>query len=164
MHFIAQLHYILAIKITILQYFIFFTRSRRNWHSRRLWKNWPIFMLAWVNRTRHFKVAYNRIRALNKIQHVGIYPIHRKIAGIKINSVWLWTVTLYEWLIVIQSIPRAVIDFSKFAFGRILDTFEKLILIAVSLLPENAICNLGGFNQVGNAFAFSNRQQSGICF
>ena len=164
MHFIAQLHYILAIKITILQYFIFFTRSRRNWHSRRLWKNWPIFMLAWVNRTRHFKVAHNRIRTFDKLHHVCVYPLRRKIAGIKIHAVWLWAVALHKRFIVIQSIPRTVIDFSKFAFGRILDTFEKLILIAVSLLPENAICNLGGFNQVGNAFAFSNRQQSGIGF
>ena len=158
MHFIAQLHYILAIKFAILQSLILLTRSSRNWHSHRFWKNWTIFMLTWVNRTRQFKVAHNRIRTFDKLHHVCVYPLRRKIAGIKVYTIRFWTIAFHKWLIVVQSIPRTVIDFSKFALRRIFNTFKKLILIAVGLLPENAICNLGCFNQVGNTFAFSNRQ------
>ena len=162
--FIAQFHHIFAIKFAKLDGLILLTRCVLKGHSHGLWHDRTVFMLVGVDSSWGFKVPHNCILIIHKRQKHGIDTRHIKIRWIKIHTHWFGAVPFDEGLVVIQPIPRSVIDFCEPTFCGILDTRQKFLFITDGLFPKNLIRNFRCFDQMRDAFALRFRQQRRICF
>ena len=58
-----------------------------------------------------------------------------------------------ERAVVVEAVPRAVVDLGKPAGVGIFDAFEKRFAVAVCLLPEQTVHHLSGLNEQGQHLA-----------
>ena len=151
--FIAQFHHIFAIKFAKLDGLILLTRCVLKGHSHGFWHDRTVFMLVGVDSSWGFKVPHNCILIIHKRQKHGIDTRHIKIRWIKIHTHWLGAVPFDEGLVVIQPIPRSVIDLCEPTFCGILDARQKFLFITDGLFPKNLIRNFRCFDQMRDALA-----------
>ena len=133
-------------------------------HSHGFWHDRTIFMLVGVYPSRSFEIPHNRILIFHKRQEHGVDTRYTKIRWIEIHARRLGAISFDERLVVIQSIPRSVIDLCEPTFCGILDTCQKFLFISDGLFPKNLIRNFRRFDQMRDALSLSFRQQSSICF